>query len=356
MIGAGSATNVRVISVPKVLNVGRRNLGQVASILRRADFPLGRVLVLSGNGPTLALSETVTAGLSEAGAQTRHCFAGLPARQTVNQLAREAEMFAADLIVGVGGGRVLDVAKSVAQACGIDFVSVPTSISHDGISSPVSSLVDAGGIRGSVSATTPAAVIIDIDVIEGAPLTTLRSGVGDLLSNLSAIEDWQLADARGKEDYDAYSALIADGAARPLLSLEGLARRGAAETLARGLILSGLAMATAGTSRPCSGAEHLISHALDHLLGPDARSHGAQVALGTLIATTARGFSPPGLHAAYYRFGLPLRPADLGLSMQLMTDAVLLARQTRPNRYTILDEMDLDKSTAADLVRRAFPS
>jgi len=312
------------------------------------------VIVLSGNGFTQRCAEVVLAELVGAGSQVTHLQVGAASHETVARLSDQTRFFGADVLVGVGGGRVLDVAKSVARTCGTVLVCVPTSMSHDGIGSPVASLTDRFGHRSSVAAATPAAVIIDLNVIEAAPLTMLRAGVGDLLSNLSAVEDWRLADARGLETYDAYSAMIADGGARMLLSFDGLTQRGAAETIARGLILSGLAMETAGTSRPCSGAEHLISHSLDRLLGSAARLHGEQVALGTLVASTARNAMPLGLRSAYERFGLPSHPADLGLTTGLLIDAVINAPQTRPSRYTILNEIDLSRTSVADLVDRAF--
>lgn len=347
-------THTRTINVPTVLDVNRGNLKKTAQILRRSGFELGRVLVMSGSGFTHACAEMVEAELVGSGSNVLCRLVGAASHEVVARLVGETDTFGPDLLIGVGGGRVLDVAKRVARSCTTTLACIPTSLTHDGIGSPVASLTDGLGQRSSVPAAMPAAVIIDVDVIEAAPLAMLRAGVGDLLSNLSAVEDWQLADARGLENYDAYSAMIADGGARMLLSLDDLAQRGAAETLARGLILSGLAMETAGTSRPCSGAEHLISHSLDRMLGARARLHGEQVALGTLIAGAARNSMPLGLLEAYERHGLPVRPADIGLSTDQLIEAVIGAPLTRPDRYTILSEIDLSRDAVADLVDRAF--
>jgi glycerol-1-phosphate dehydrogenase [NAD(P)+] len=349
-----AATRTRLLRVPRVLDVSRGNMSRISSILQRAGFPLDRVLLVSGSGFTRACAERIAGGLTDAGARVDVRLVTVASRRQVGQVAREAADLAVDLLVGVGGGRAIDVAKTAALACEVDVASVPTSITHDGISSPVASLTDEAGMRSSVPAATPAAVIIDLDVVEAAPPAMLRAGAGDLLSNLSAIEDWRLADARGQDTYDAYSALIADGAARPVLSLDGLVGPGRIEVLAKGLVLSGLSMATAGTSRPCSGAEHLVSHSLDRLLGNAARLHGEQVALGTLVATVARGSPVADFRSAFHRWGLPAHPADLGLSMDLMAEAVMRAPATRPNRYTILDEIDLSGAAVVDLLTRAF--
>jgi len=258
-------------------------------------------------------------------------------------------------VVGVGGGRVIDTAKLAAARTSTDFISVPTAISHDGISSPVASLRDRDGTRNSHAATMPAGIIVDIAVIAASAARALRAGVGDLASNLTAILDWQLADRLGLEHFDAFAAMIAESAARPVLDLADLSARESHEVLAKGLLLSGLAMAAAGTSRPCSGAEHLVSHSLDRILGPRAAMHGEQVALGCLVSAAAHGSPLHGtLGELFAALGLPRRPADLDLSDELMAEAVRGAPGTRPERYTILSEVDLSGGGAEELLERPF--
>jgi glycerol-1-phosphate dehydrogenase [NAD(P)+] len=186
----------------------------------------------------------------------------------------------------------------------------------------------------------PEGIIIDLEVIGAAPLRTLRAGVGDLLSNLVALLDWRLAADRGLDSYDAFSAMIAEKAARSVLDIADLQDRESQESLANGLLLSGLAMATAGTSRPCSGAEHLISHSLDHLLGERAAMHGEQVALGCLFAAAAHD-SPllEVLERTFERVGLPINPEDAGISAAEFERAVQLAPATRPDRFTVLTDL-----------------
>jgi glycerol-1-phosphate dehydrogenase [NAD(P)+] len=256
------------------------------------------------------------------------------------------------LVLGVGGGRVIDTAKVAAGRTGVEFVSVPTAISHDGISSPIASLSHEDGVRHSHAATMPAGIIVDTEVIASAPARMIRAGVGDLVSNLTAALDWQLADRAGRDRYDAFSAIIAESAARPALDIEDVTEPESRVWIAKGLLLSGLAMAAAGTSRPCSGAEHLISHSLDRRLGERAALHGEQVALGCLVSAAAHG-SPlfETLNELFVRLELPTRPADLGIDHEEFVEAVRTAPQTRPDRYTILSELDRE---IPDLVDQAF--
>jgi glycerol-1-phosphate dehydrogenase [NAD(P)+] len=342
----------RTITVPRLLHVGRDCLGDLPPLLERHGFDLTRVRVGTGSGPSLTVGRSLVDDLRAAGLDVV-LVKGLTGR--LDQAATTAAAVIDDgttLLVGVGGGRVIDTLKLASVKSGVDFLSVPTTIAHDGISSPVASLTAGDARRHSFAAAMPAGVIVDIGLIGSAPLRTLRAGAGDLLSNLTANLDWRLAERAHRDHYDAFSAMIAEGAAKPALDLTDLTDEANHELLARGLVLSGLAMAAAGTSRPCSGAEHLISHSLDELLDDDTSLHGEQVALGTLIAAMAHR-SPllPRLRAVYRRLGLPLHPEALGITEQTLITAVRHAPATRPDRYTVLSELAGDPGALDALVR-----
>jgi glycerol-1-phosphate dehydrogenase [NAD(P)+] len=344
----------RELTVPRLLHVSAGCLDDVAPLLADHDFDLdGRVLVGTGPGPSQAFAKRVAECLRGRGVDVL-LVSDLTGRldQAASAAATIIEQ-GVTVALAVGGGRVIDPVKLAAARTGIDFVSVPTTISNDGISSPVASLTDRDGARGTHAARMPCGIVVDVDAIGSAPAPTLRAGVGDLLSNLTACMDWRLADRLGEERFDAYSAMIAEAAARPALDLTDLERRESHEILANGLLLSGLAMAAAGTSRPCSGAEHLISHALDAQLGSGATLHGEQVALGSLVAAAAHGSPLLGdLHRVYRRLGLPERPEDLGLTREQLAGAVLAAPRLRPERWTVLS----DRMEVAALLDEAFPA
>ncbi len=349
------AVRPRKVAVPRLLHVATDCLVDVAPLLAGHGFDMSRVLVGSGGGPSLALAQDVVSGLRARGVDVLHV---APLEGSLEQAAATAAVIIEDevtLAVGVGGGRVIDTVKLAAARTRTEFISVPTTISNDGISSPVASLTCKDGRRRSHAAAMPAGIVVDVRVIGDAPARTLRAGIGDLASNLTAVLDWQLADRLGHEQYDAYSAMIAESAARPVLDVVDLGSAATHEIVAKGLLLSGLAMAAAGTSRPCSGAEHLISHSLDAQLGGAAALHGEQVALGTLIAAAAHQ-SPvlETLRAVFGRLGLPTQPADLGLLEHQLVDAVLNAPSHRPERFTILSELDRD--AVAALLDHAFAS
>lgn len=271
-------------------------------------------------------------------------------RETVEDNSRaEVERIGAiasrghDALIAIGGGRPIDVAKAAALVAGLPVVVVPTQLSADGIASPISVISEsAGGQVVSERSALPVAVLADLETLASAPIGFARAGVGDLLGNGSALVDWRIAADAGEESVDDFAALLSSCA---LLLIDGLdlSPLGAGELtieLARrlldGLVLSGLAMEIAGSSRPCSGSEHLISHALDRLQ-PGTASHGEQVAFGTLVATKLQGGDVAAVRASIEAVGMSGALSGFGLAPDQLAEIVAHAPATRPGRYTVLD-------------------
>ena len=223
------------------------------------------------------------------------------------------------------------------------MVAVATNLAHDGIASPVSSLQRADG-KGSYGVQLPIAVVVDLDYVRAAPPRMVRSGVGDVLSNLSAISDWQLAARERGEVVDGLAATFARTAAQAVLHrTDGVESTHFLSVLAEALVLSGMAMAAAGSSRPCSGSDHEVLHALD-VLFPGSGNHGELAGVGALFAFFLQDdeYHARLVDSCLRRHGLPRLPGDLGLSVEQFAEAVALAPSTRPDRYTILEHLDLD--------------
>jgi glycerol-1-phosphate dehydrogenase [NAD(P)+] len=258
-----------------------------------------------------------------------------------------------DAVVGIGGGRTLDIAKYAASQAGLPMVSVATNLAHDGIASPVASLDDDEGHKGSYGVHIPLAVVVDLDYVRRSPEEQVRSGIGDALSNLSALADWEIAAEDRGEPIDGLAATLARSGAESLVrTSDDIGTDSFQRTLAEALVLSGLAMAVAGSSRPCSGACHEISHAVDALY-PDRASHGEQVAVGALFASFLREDEVfELLDDALHRHGVARVPEDLGLADEEFAAAVAHAPSTRPDRYTILERLNLGEDEIRDRVAR----
>lgn len=267
----------------------------------------------------------------------------------------------ADAVVAIGGGRVLDLAKLAAARAGLVVVTVPTQLSHDGICSPVAVVPDESGATESLGAIAPRLVYLSLPTLLQAPVASVRAGIGDLLANPLALRDWALAAERGLEQADqrAWDLSVESFQAVEAYLDEDLGRlaseRSFLRKLADALVLSGMSMICAGTSRPASGGEHEISHALDELFGGRAL-HGAQVAFGCIFSVALYGEDPTAFRARLKRLGLPQDPRQLRLSRDDVVELLMKAPDTRPGRYTILEHADLDEAGARALVERIWPS
>jgi glycerol-1-phosphate dehydrogenase [NAD(P)+] len=275
------------------------------------------------------------------------------------ELGFRARRAGADAVVAVGGGRCLDIAKLAAARAGLPSIAVPTQLSHDGICSPVAVVPDDHGRPESVGAIAPRVVFIALPTLAGAPVASVRAGIGDLLANPLALRDWALAAEHGLEEIDQRAwdlsvesfQAIEENLDTPADELAGdpdFLRR-----LANALVLSGLAMIWSGTSRPASGGEHEISHAIDELYGGRAM-HGEQVAFGCTISVALYGENTDAFRGRLRSLGLPEHPRDLGLTTEDMVRLLLHAPETRPGRFTIVEDANLDAASARELVGRIW--
>lgn len=327
----------RTLLAPLTIEVRAGVLGSLAEVLSdRRISAGGDVAVVVGPG----LGEQAAAAVRP---QLRRCDIISITGGTVDAALELGDKLRArryDAVVGIGGGKTIDTVKYAASQHGLPMVTVATSLAHDGIASPVSTLQH-DGASVSYGVHTPYAVLVDLDYVRRSPGWLTRSGIGDVLSNLSATADWELAhDTRG-EPIDGLSLALARTGAEAVLTHGGDATdQEFLATLANALVLGGVAMAVAGTSLPCSGGCHEIGHAITELY-PGTGTHGEQVGLGALFCTFLRRAPILPLRDTLRRHGLPVTPAGLGLDPAQFTRAVERAPQTRPGRYTILEHLDL---------------
>ncbi|GIE31975.1 glycerol dehydrogenase [Actinoplanes italicus] len=245
-----------------------------------------------------------------------------------------------DAVVGIGGGKTVDTAKYAASRWGLPMVSVATSLANDGIASPVASLIN-DGIKGSYGVHIPFGVVVDLDFVENGPELVNRAGIGDVISNISALADWELARQVRGEPVDGLAASLARMGAEAVLTMPGDMSDDAFVTvLAEALISSGLAMAVCGSSRPSSGGCHEIMHAIDSLY-PATASHGELAGMGALFCTFLRGDERrlKQMSDCLARHQLPRTPSDVGLDADQFVQVIEFAPRTRPDRYTILEHL-----------------
>ena len=333
----------RMIPAPLSIDVRRGAVADLGALLAdRRIATAGRVAVAVGPGQGDSIAEELDLGSGE----VFRVEAGTV--DAAVALGKRLRAGSYEAVAGIGGGRTIDVTKFAAHMAGIPMVAVATNLSHDGIASPVSTLEHESG-RGSFGVAMPVAVVVDLDRVHSGPVRLIRSGIGDVISNLSAAADWELAAAHNGELIDGLALMLARTAAEAMLHQPGSIESDDVVTvLAEALVLSGIAMSVAGSSRPCSGGDHEILYAIDELY-PGTGNHGELAGVGALFCTFLRGDARLGemISACLARHALPRTPGDLGLSVAEFTKAVAHAPATRPGRYTILEHLGLDAATAA---------
>jgi glycerol-1-phosphate dehydrogenase [NAD(P)+] len=243
----------------------------------------------------------------------------------------------ADAIIGFGGGKALDVAKYIAFLCGRPYLSVPTSLSNDGFCSSQSSLT-VGNRRRPLQSTMPFGVILDTTVCLDAPEILWHSGVGDLVSKFTAVTDWKMAFHAAGTPVDDFAALLSDASvyqflARPTHDLEGMTLLGTA------LLLNGISMSICGSSRPASGSEHLISHALDSV-SKRPRLHGLQVGVATYLISLLQGQHSKRIAALFHATGFWRAIASDPFDRAEWLEAARVAPSVKSDFYTVLSSRD----------------
>jgi len=337
------------MELPRLIVVGENNMNEIGEFLFSLNKPK-IVSLISGINVQKILKQKIEKSLKLK--KIKFVWHTTKDNQidSIKQIEKEVKKDHSNLVVGIGGGRSVDTAKMVSFNLDLPFVSVPTAASHDGMASPfVSVKTDKPH---SIVATAPFGVFVDIDVIKKAPSKLLASGCGDLIANIIAVKDWQLGHKKTGEYYGMYSADLATMSAKIVMensskySKEGLDAR----VIVEALISAGVASCIAGSSRPCSGAEHLFSHALDKI-APGKGLHGEKCGIGSIMMGKLQGQDWKKIVKTLKEVGAPTTAKQIGLDKDEVINALMIAQELRPERYTILKEVNMTKKRALNLAK-----
>ena len=343
--------NPHRMQLPREVIIGDGTLDEVGPLYERLGLS-GPALVVTGPKTYYIAGREVCSHISDLGVEVRHVIVEKPTVEEVRRVEEEARELGARAIVGVGGGSKIDVAKLAASELGIPMISVPTAASHDGISSPFASIKGLNRPY-SVKAQAPLAVLVDMDIIIDSPARLMASGCGDVIAKFTAVRDWRLAHVKNNEYYGDYAASLALMSAKLMVRNArriGSGSREGLRVLMEALISCGVAMSIAGSSRPCSGSEHLFSHALD-VIRPGGALHGEQCGVGTIMMAKLHGLNWRKIRSVLATVGAPVDADGISATPEQVVRALVMAPSIRPGRYTILDEARLDEHKALELAR-----
>jgi glycerol-1-phosphate dehydrogenase [NAD(P)+] len=339
---------------PREVLVGHNVIEQTAKLCKNLGLTSGSsCLIVTGKITKKIAGKLVQSILRDSDYNTQLLAVGEANKECVEKVTLTGKEIKADFLVGVGGGSKIDIAKLAAKGLEKPFISVPTSAAHDGIASPRASIKNNQKTI-SISAITPLGIVADTAIIVKAPYRTLASGCSDVISNLTAIKDWLLAFKLKKESIFSSSASVLSAmSGRIVIDNASSISSGSEESVwlaIKPIIESGAAMCIAGSSRPCSGSEHLFSHALD-ILAPGKALHGEQCGVGTIMMMALHNSNWQEVRDSLRELHAPTSAKELGIEEELIIEALLKAPEIRPERYTILSKKKLTWKTAEELAR-----
>ena len=337
------------MELPRLIVVGEKNIGDIGSFLKSLDNPK-KVSLISGIHVRKIIQKRIENSLKKSKIKWAWHSTKQNELKSIAEVQTKVKKDKSTLIVGIGGGRAVDTAKMIAFNLKIPFASVPTAASHDGIASPFVSIK--GDKPHSIVATAPLGVFVDIDIIKKAPKKLLASGCGDLIANFIAVRDWELGRDKIGEYYGRYAADLALMSAKIVMeNAKAFAKKGLdARVIVEALISAGVASCIAGSSRPCSGAEHLFSHALDKI-APGVGLHGQKCGIGSIMMAKLQGQDWKKIAKALKDLGAPTTAKQIGLNSKLLIKALVIAQELRPERYTILKEFEMTEKKALALAK-----
>ncbi|EGG41654.1 3-dehydroquinate synthase [Candidatus Nitrosarchaeum limnium SFB1] len=337
------------MELPRLIEIGERNIGDFGKFVNSLNKSKS-VSLISGVNVTKIVKKKIENSLKSNRIKFVWHMSGDNTISAINQIQKNVKKDGSHLIVGIGGGRSVDTAKMIAYNLGKPFVSVPTAASHDGMASPFVSVVS--DKPHSIVASAPLGVFVDIDIIRKAPAKLLASGCGDLIANIIAVKDWQLGHEKTGEYYGRYSADLALMSAKIVMENSSQYAKNGLDVriIVEALISAGVASCIAGSSRPCSGAEHLFSHALDKI-APGRGLHGEKCGIGSIMMAKLQGQDWKKIAKTLKDVGAPTTAKQVNLKSDEIVNALMIAQELRPERYTILKEIDMTEKKALNLAK-----
>ncbi|MFQ5759243.1 MAG: NAD(P)-dependent glycerol-1-phosphate dehydrogenase [Candidatus Bathyarchaeia archaeon] len=339
------------MQLPREVFVGNNTLELIGDICRKLGFSKSALIVTGSHTKDVA-GRKVMDLLADRDMDVDYVIVTSSTIEDLRTVKEKIKELQPQVVLGVGGGTKIDVAKLSSSNHNVPFISVPTTASHDGIASPL------GAIKGlnkpfSVMAQAPMAIVVDTQVIIHSPYRLIASGCGDTISKLTAVRDWRLAHDKKNEYYGGYADSLALMSAQLVMKNADVIQPKVEEglrVLLEALISCGVAMSIAGSSRPGSGSEHLFSHALD-LIAPKPALHGEQCGVGTILMARLHHINWKRIKETLQRVGAPTTAKELGVKPEHVIEALVKACTLRPERYTILDEKKLDHDSAEKLAK-----
>ncbi|MFC0470099.1 iron-containing alcohol dehydrogenase family protein [Halalkalibacter kiskunsagensis] len=319
------------ISIPTILEIGEGVLTKLESFL--LEHKLREVVIYFDDFSYEQFSKQ----LQESFKMVRLIAINISPSMDIHDLLSKAfELGNVDAVISIGGGAVVDYGKYISYIRKLPFISMPTSASNDGFASSNCS-IHVNGKKTTVPAKVPFGVIVDLSIIKQAPNRFIFAGIGDLMSNITALYDWEYENQKGVSTINAFAAMISKKAVNSFVRtpMEDIKATIFLKELVSSMTMGGIATVISGNSAPISGSEHLLSHALDQI-AKEPQMHGIQVGIATYIMAKVQNHRAERITKVFERTGFFKYCSTLPLRKDEYIEAIDLGPTIKPNRYTYL--------------------
>ncbi|WHY87238.1 iron-containing alcohol dehydrogenase family protein [Neobacillus novalis] len=326
-------TPVTSVPIPAILEIGKGTVFNLDRILKQHGF--ANAVFLFDDFTYQTYKQDILSSISTVEISALLMESGLDIQDLIKK-AFEMERF--DVVIAMGGGTVIDYGKYIAFSRRSPFLSIPTSASNDGFASSNCSLI-VNQKKTTVPARVPYGIIADLEIIKHVPNRFILAGIGDLLSNITALYDWEFEERHGTARMNHFAYMLSKKAVNSFIRtpMADIRNPILLKELISSLTLGGISTVISGNSSPISGSEHLISHALDKI-ARQPQMHGIQVGIATYIMANVQDHRAERMMKVFTRTGFFDYVKGLGLNKEEYRQAIEIAPTVKPSRYTYLHD------------------
>ncbi len=359
-----------VFSSPSRYTQGKHATAQLGAEMKQLGLQ-GPAIILAGRSAQRLLSDVWTETFGDAGIEFSVTpFGGECSHAEIERIKSAAREAGAHVVIGAGGGKVLDAARAAASDLDLPVVNCPTVASSDAPCSALSVIYTEEGVFQEYRfyPKNPDLVLVDTYVIAQGPVRLLVAGMGDALATMFEAQtcvEGHIQNMRGGASTQSalalaelcYRTLLNDGPAAKQAVESGVVSPALERLVEANTLLSGLGFESSGLA-----AAHAVHNGLTAAPGTHPYFHGEKVAFGTLVQLVLEG-KPQNRIDEVLTFstglGLPITLAEVGLAdietellNQVAARATAEGETIHNEPFEVRPDMVADAILAADALGR----
>jgi glycerol dehydrogenase len=357
-----SSIVLSVFQSPARYTQGKHATARLGAELHKIGLD-GPALILSSSSPARLLGDVWATSLGEAGIHYNvEIFGGECSPGEVERVCKAAQAVGAAVIIGAGGGKVLDTSRAVAAELRLPAVNCPTVASSDAPCSALSVVYSAGGefLEVRFYPRNPDLVLVDTALIAQAPSRLLVAGIGDALATwweAKAVREANTANQLGGKPTMAgtalaelcYELLLSNAAGAKAACDAGVVTPALENLVEANTLLSGLGFESGGLA-----AAHSVHNGLTAIPETHKFMHGEKVAFGLVTQLVLENRPRDDLDQVLglaRAVGLPMTLAQVGIgSVSADVVATIAAKSVAEGETIHHEPFSVDADTVGDAI------